>query len=144
MEQVVFGGRMNIPKGTTFFKTGENVEHVYLLVNGQVRAKSEYMKMNLDNGALLGILDIYSEEYLFDYEAVTDLIVLCFDIAHADGIQKVKTIRKLLSILYLRSFMKCTGYMKKAFCLMHQKWMILMSLIKKKILQRWIWKSAPI
>ena len=65
MEQVVFGGRMNIPKGTTFFKTGENVEHVYLLVNGQVRAKSEYMKMNLDNGALLGILDIYSEEYLF-------------------------------------------------------------------------------
>ena len=68
MEQVVFGGRMNIPKGTTFFKTGENVEHVYLLVNGQVRAKSEYMKMNLDNGALLGILDIYSEEYLFDYE----------------------------------------------------------------------------
>ena len=37
MEQVVFGGRMNIPKGTTFFKTGENVEHVYLLVNGQVR-----------------------------------------------------------------------------------------------------------
>ena len=56
MEQVVFGGRMNIPKGTTFFKTGENVEHVYLLVNGQVRAKSEYMKMNLDNGALLGIL----------------------------------------------------------------------------------------
>ena len=49
MEQVVFGGRMNIPKGTTFFKTGENVEHVYLLVNGQVRAKSEYMKMNLDN-----------------------------------------------------------------------------------------------
>ena len=67
MEQVVFGGRMNIPKGTTFFKTGENVEHVYLLVNGQVRARSEYMKMNLDNGALLGILDIYSEEYLVDY-----------------------------------------------------------------------------
>ena len=55
-------------------------------MNGQVRAKSEYMKMTLDNGALLGILDIYSEEYLFDYEAVTDLIVLCFDIAHADGI----------------------------------------------------------
>ena len=94
MEQVVFGGRMNIPKGTTFFKTGENVEHVYLLVNGQVRAKSEYMKMNLDNGALLGILDIYSEEYLFDYEAVTDLIVLCFDIAHADGIQKLLKLGK--------------------------------------------------
>ena len=89
MEQVVFGGRMNIPKGTTFFKTGENVEHVYLLVNGQVRAKSEYMKMNLDNGALLGILDIYSEEYLFDYAAVTDLNVLCFDFAHADDIQKL-------------------------------------------------------
>lgn len=148
MEQVVFGGRMNIPKGTTFFKTGENVEHVYLLVNGQVRAKSEYMKMNLDNGALLGILDIYSEEYLFDYEAVTDLIVLCFDIAHADGIQKLlklgKNYQEIAVNLYLRSFMKCTGYMKKAFCLMHQKWMILMSLIKKKILQRWIWKSAPI
>ena len=145
MNQVVFGGRMNIPKGTTFFKTGESVEHVYLVVNGQVRAKSEYMKMTLDNGALLGILDIYSEEYLFDYEAVTDLIVLCFDIAHADGILKLLKLGKnYQEIPCLHSSMKFIRYLKKAFYRMRQKWMILMSLIKKKILQRWIWKSAPI
>ena len=90
----MFWWKNEYPKGDNIFKTGENVEHVYLLVNGQVRAKSEYMKMNLDNGALLGILDIYSEEYLFDYEAVTDLIVLCFDIAHADGIQKLLKLGK--------------------------------------------------
>lgn len=94
MEQVVFGGRMNISKGTTFFKTGENVVHLYLLVSGQVRAKSEYIRMNLENGALLGVMDIYSEEYLFDYEAVTDLTVLCFDIAHADGILKLLKLGK--------------------------------------------------
>lgn len=92
MEEIVFGSRINIAKGTTFLKCGESVERLYLLVNGQVRAKSDYMKMNLENGALVGILDICSEEYIFDYEAVTDITVLCFDV---QGVESVKNVLKL-------------------------------------------------
>ena len=135
-------------KGQHSLRQAKALNIVYLVVNGQVRAKSEYMKMTLDNGALLGILDIYSEEYLFDYEAVTDLIVLCFDIAHADGILKLLKLGKNYQEIAVNSlfaqFHEVYQVLKKDFLSYASEMDDLMSLIKKKILQRWIWKSAPI
>lgn len=92
MEQIAFGSRINIAKGTVFIKSGDSVERLYLVVNGQVRAKSDYIKMNLENGAVIGILDLCSDVYMFDYEAVTDITVLCFDV---QGTESLKNVLKL-------------------------------------------------
>lgn len=92
MGEIVFGSRINITKGTVFLKSGDSVERLYLVVNGQVRAKSDYTKLNLENGAVIGILDLCSDVYMFDYEAVTDVTVLCFDV---QGPESVKNVLKL-------------------------------------------------
>lgn len=89
-DELVFKSeKINIGKGKTFLQRGDQVEKVCFLVKGQMTAKNDYARINLANGALIGVLDMSNGEYIFDYEAQTDCMLLAFDFAQLADVKRI-------------------------------------------------------
>jgi CRP-like cAMP-binding protein len=89
MENISNGSRKNYQRGTTIFENGEHLDKLCLLVKGRVCARNSYLSFEMEGGAILGILDLCEEEYIFDYEAITDVTVILFDCQSMDDMKKL-------------------------------------------------------
>ena len=83
--------RLILKKGETFINIGNSVDRVYLIIKGSVSAINRYIKMRLDNGSIVGFIDIYSGEYLFNYKALEDTSVLLFKVSGINDIDDIRS-----------------------------------------------------
>ena len=83
--------RINLKKGDILTKAADKADKVYLIVNGKVSLRNSYIRMELENGSIVGMVDLYSKECLFDCMALADTAVLAFNV---DGIEAIDGIKK--------------------------------------------------
>lgn len=67
---------LKINRGDVIFKKGEPVTHLALLIKGSAIVSDSYLQISLQSGAIIGVLDINAEEYLFDYIA-SEATMIC-------------------------------------------------------------------
>ncbi len=84
--------RLNFKKGECLFEAGTKIDKVYLVISGSASARSNYIRMNLENGSMIGLIDLCAEQYLYNYYAETDMAVLSFRIS---GIEEIDSVRSL-------------------------------------------------
>lgn len=84
--------RINLKKGDILTKAADKADKVYLIVNGKVSLRNSYIRMELENGSIVGMVDLYSNECLFDCMALADTAVLAFNV---DGIEAIDGIKNM-------------------------------------------------
>lgn len=84
--------RINLKKGDILTKAADKADKVYLIVNGKVSLRNSYIRMELENGSIVGMVDLYSKECLFDCMALADTAVLAFNV---DGIEAIDGIKNM-------------------------------------------------
>jgi len=78
--------------GDMIYHGGEKITNISIVVKGNIQISSGYNKVNVSSGHMLGLTDVYAGEYLFDYEAASEVTV--FEYAYT----KPEDLVKMLSI----------------------------------------------
>lgn len=70
-----------LERGDILFKKGEKVEHIAYIKKGSMILSGDFVKSPLEKGDFVGIIDIESEIYMFDYIAEQETDVCIFEYA---------------------------------------------------------------
>lgn len=68
-----------IDKGAMIFEKGSEFSKIAVIVRGSGMISDEYIQIPINQGDLIGILDIASDKYLYNYVATEDCVVCYFD-----------------------------------------------------------------
>ena len=68
-----------VERGAAIFTKGMPVDKIAVIAKGNGMISDDYIQIPISQGDLVGILDIASEEYLYDYIATEDSVVCYFD-----------------------------------------------------------------
>lgn len=66
-------------RGEIVFKKGDKVQNIALVTKGCVMLRDSFINMPLENGEVLGALDIEADTYLFDYVVTEDSEIEIFE-----------------------------------------------------------------
>lgn len=66
------------------FKKGQRKTHLCVITSGSVSYKIGNQKFYLDAGALIGLMEVHTDTYLFDYVAQEDTKIVCYPV---DGLE---------------------------------------------------------
>lgn len=82
---------VKVERGDIIFRKGQKIDKIALLVKGSMMAIEEYMHVPLKVGEIIGLKDIGSDKYLFDYVAIDTSMVCVFEINSIDDYSVVGT-----------------------------------------------------
>lgn len=82
---------VKIERGDVIFHKGEKITRIALLVKGSVMVIDKYMQIPLQVGDIIGLMDMGSDEYLFDYVALDTSMVCMFEFKNIDDYAIVGT-----------------------------------------------------
>lgn len=70
---------VKVERGDVVFQKGQPVKQIALLIKGSIMMSDEYMQIPLQVGEIIGLADMDSGEYLFDYEALDTSMICLFE-----------------------------------------------------------------
>lgn len=82
---------VKVERGDFVFRKGQKIGEIALLVKGSVMVIDEYMQVPLQVGDVIGLMDMDSDKYLFDYVAIDTSMICKFEISSIDDYEIVGT-----------------------------------------------------
>ena len=67
-----------IQKGTVICQSGQPADSIHMIIKGTVRAIYQGGEYLLEKGDVIGLFDIYRENYIFTYTALDDVAIASF------------------------------------------------------------------
>ena len=99
-------GSINFKKDDIIFRKGTKLNQICIIVNGTVDIYSKYYKLSVESGTMIGLSDIYSREYLFDYVAANDVTLYAYTYNNLDDLEKIIVTNPDISGLLVASIFK--------------------------------------
>lgn len=82
---------VKIERGDVIFHKGQKIDKIALLVKGSMMVIDEYMQVPLKVGDIIGLMDMGSDKYLFDYVAIDTSMVCVFEFNSIDDYSVIGT-----------------------------------------------------
>lgn len=93
-------------KGTVICKAGERMKNISLIVKGYVSQNLSNVKITLEAGYLIGLMDAPRCEYQCDYVAIEDTTVYSFPYEEIDDLNKIFTSQQDYASVFLLAALK--------------------------------------
>ncbi len=98
-----FNETLELKKGQTLYHKGAPVKQMAFLKSGHIQAKDDRVGFLIEEGQIVGILDVAFDTYNFSYIATEDTVVVCLPYAGAEDLE-----------MATRTYNQyCTGFVKQ-------------------------------
>lgn len=102
-------------KGTVFFKEGEPVYYIAMVIKGRVLISNDGSRMVVGSGSFLGINDMYTGRFQSTYTAVDDLMIYAFPMEHKEALETVLAANKDYHGFMVASFYKMINELEQIY-----------------------------
>ncbi|MBE6014260.1 MAG: cyclic nucleotide-binding domain-containing protein [Lachnospiraceae bacterium] len=95
--------------GDTIFRAGDKISALAIVIKGNVAISAGYNKVVASSGNMLGITDVYADEYLFDYVADTEVSVYSYNYRQPEDLLKMLTVKPELAGIFVSTMFRAVA-----------------------------------
>lgn len=92
--------------GDVIFQTGNKITSIGIVVKGNVNIIGEYNTVTVSSGSMIGLSDVYADEYIFDYVASDEVTLFAYNYTNSEDLVTMLKIKPELSSIFVNTMFR--------------------------------------